>query len=79
MTSSGNVAAGDVVRFVLDQGTVPEHDLVAWMPRIVYEGTNAAAAPPTVVRIFCGAKTPYTDCCGNLWAADRYFAAGEPI
>ncbi len=73
------VAAGDVVRFVLDQGTVPEHDLVAWMPRIVYEGTNAAAPPPTVVRIFCGAKTPYTDCCGNLWAADRYFTAGEPI
>ncbi len=32
-----NVAAGDVVRFVLDKGTVPEHDLIAWMPRIVYD------------------------------------------
>ena len=37
------VTAGDVVRFVLHRGTVPEHDLIAWMPRIVYEETPAAA------------------------------------
>ena len=74
-----NVAAGDVLRFVLDRGTVPEHDLIAWMPRIVYDETAAVAPAPAVVRILCGAKTPYTDRCGNLWAADRYFTAGEPI
>jgi hypothetical protein len=74
-----NVAAGDVVRFVLDNGSVPGNDLIAWMPRIVYDETNAAALAPVVVRILCGAKTPYTDRCGNVWAADRYFTAGEPL
>ena len=74
-----NVAAGDVVRFVLDKGTVPEHDLLAWMPRIVYDETQSVAAAPTVVRILCGAKTPYTDRCGNLWAADQHSAGGESI
>ena len=74
-----NVAAGNVVRFVLDKGTVPEHDLIAWMPRIVYDETTVAATTPAVVRILCGAKTPYTDRCGNVWAADRYFTAGQPI
>ena len=72
-----NVAAGDTVRFVLDNGSVPEHDLIAWMPRIVYEGSEVAAPTPTVTRILCGAKTPYTDHCGNVWSADRHFAGGE--
>jgi hypothetical protein len=72
------VAAGDVVRFVLDQGSVPEHDLIAWMPQIVYDETFATSAP-TVVRILCGAKTAYTDRCGNLWAADQHFSGGEPV
>ena len=58
---------------------VPEHDLIAWMPRIVYDETKSATTAPTVVRILCGAKTPYTDRCGNVWAADQYFAGGEPI
>jgi hypothetical protein len=72
-----NVAKGDAIRFVLDKGSVPEHDLIAWMPRIVYEEA-AAATPPVVVRILCGAKTPYSDRCGNAWSADRYFTGGDP-
>ena len=73
------VAAGDVVRFVLDKAAVPEHDLIAWMPRIVYDGTPSATTAPVVVRILCGGKTPYTDRCGNVWAADQHFAGGEPV
>jgi hypothetical protein len=72
-----NVAAGDVVRFVLDKGSVPEHDLICWMPRIVYDGA-AVPASSAVVRILCGAKSPYTDRCGNAWAADQHFSGGEP-
>ena len=64
---------------MLDKGTVPEHDLIAWMPRIVYDGTSAGADAGCACAVLCGAKTPYTDRCGNLWAADRYFTAGEPI
>jgi hypothetical protein len=74
-----NVASGDVVRFVLDKGTVSQNDAIAWMPRIVYDETNSATPTPTVVRILCGAKTSYTDRCGNLWAADQQFAGGEPV
>ena len=73
------VAAGDVVRFVLDKGTVPKHDVIAWMPRIVYDETESAPPAPAVVRILCGAKTPYTDRCGNVWAADQHFTSGEPV
>ena len=73
------VAAGDVLRFVLDKGTVPQQDLIAWMPRIVYEEAPSLTTAPAVVRILCGAKTPYSDRCGNLWAADRHFAGGEPV
>jgi hypothetical protein len=74
-----NVAAGDVLRFVLDKGAIPEHDLIAWMPRIVYDDAQAAPSSSAVVRILCGAKTPYTDRCGNAWAADQHFAGGESI
>ena len=74
-----NVAAGDVIRFILDKGTIPEHDLIAWMPQIVYDETKSATADAAVLRILCGAKTPYTDRCGNLWAADQHFAGGEPV
>jgi hypothetical protein len=73
------VAAGDVVRFVLDKGTVPECDVVAWMPQIVYDEIDSATSAPTVVRILCGAKTPYTDHCGNLWAADQHYTSGAPV
>lgn len=72
------VAKGDVVRFVLDKGTTPEHDLLAWMPRIVYEETGSQAAT-TTARILCGSKADYTDHCGNLWTADRHFAGGHSI
>jgi len=74
-----NVAAGDAIRFVLDKGTVPENDLIAWMPAIVYDETNAVTIKAAVVRILCGAKTPYTDRCGNFWAADQHFAGGESV
>jgi hypothetical protein len=49
------------------------------MSRIVYEEPQTAASVPAVVRILCGAKTPYTDRCGNVWAADQHFAGGESI
>ena len=74
-----DVAPGDTIRFVLDKGTVPEHDLIAWMPKIVYEETQTVALAPTVVRILCGATTPYTDRCGNVWGADQYFAEGKSV
>jgi hypothetical protein len=74
-----NVAAGDILRFVLSKGTIPEHDLIAWMPRIVYDETQSVTTAPTVLRILCGAKMPYTDRCGNRWAADRHFAGGESV
>lgn len=73
------VAAGDIIRFVLDKGTVPQCDLIAWMPRIVYEETEATPTAPTVVRILCGSKTPHTDGTGNVWSADQYFTGGEPL
>jgi len=74
-----NVAAGDVIRFVLDKGTIPEHDLIAWMPQIVYSEPKSAADRGAVVRVLCGAKTPYTDRSGNLWTADQFFTGGEPV
>ena len=49
------------------------------MPQIVYDETESATPAPTVVRILCGAKTPYTDRCGNVWAADQHFTGGEPV
>ncbi|MFA6244657.1 MAG: malectin domain-containing carbohydrate-binding protein, partial [Candidatus Hydrogenedentales bacterium] len=73
-----DAAAGDAIRFVLDKGSVPEHDLIAWMPTIVYEEAQPLTPTPTVVRILCGAAAPFTDRCGNVWGADQYFAGGEP-
>jgi hypothetical protein len=74
-----NVAAGDVIRFVLDKGSVPEHDLICWMPRIVYDASQTVASTPVAVRIVCGSKTPYTDRSGNVWAADQHFAGGQSV
>ena len=31
-----DVSTGDIIRFVLDRGTSPDTDILAWMPRIVY-------------------------------------------
>jgi malectin (di-glucose binding ER protein) len=73
------VATGDPIRFVLDKGSVPEHDLIAWMPRIVYADPEAVAPAFTPVRILCGAATPYTDHSGNVWAADQHFAGGKSL
>jgi hypothetical protein len=78
-----NVAAGDVVRFVLDRerdkGTAPERTLLAWMPQIIYEQPKSATPAAAVVRILCGANTSYTDRCGNRWVADQYFTGGDPV
>ena len=74
-----DVAAGDAIRFVLDRGTSPEHDLLAWMPRIVYLDAQPAGEKPVVVRILCGAAKPYTDRTGNVWSADRFHTGGEPF
>jgi hypothetical protein len=80
-----NVNAGDAIRFILDKGTVPEHDLIAWMPQIVYEKTQQSVATtpsspaPSVVRILCGSQSPYTDRCGNVWAADQNYSGGAAI
>jgi hypothetical protein len=71
------VVAGDVIRFVLDHGAAPEHDLLAWMPRVVYPGAQPGTDTAGVVRIRCGATEPYTDHLGNLWSADRFFTGGR--
>ncbi len=70
------VAAGDALRFVLDRCASPEDDLIAWMPRLEYEAPAVASAG-TVVRLRCGAREPYTDACGNVWSADRYYTGGR--
>ncbi len=49
------------------------------MPAIVYDEPNAVTIEAAVVRILCGAKMPYTDRCGNLWAADQHFAGGASV
>lgn len=71
-----DVAAGDVLRFVLDRGASQENDLLAWMPRIVY-AHETPAREESCVRILCGAKDAYTDRTGNIWSADANFSGGE--
>jgi hypothetical protein len=74
---SVDVEAGDTLRFVLERGTSPETDIIAWMPRIVYPSEGKAAeAVPNVVRIRCGNPAPYTDQNGNIWSGDSNFAGG---
>jgi len=77
------VAAGEKIRFVLDRGTSEGSDvkdIIAWMPRIVYAGAEEASAPArgSAVRILCGSQRDYTDGCGNVWSADRYYTGGQP-
>ena len=74
-----HVAAGDAIRFVLDKGSLPEHDLLAWMPRIVYDETETPSPSQSVVRILCGSNSPYTDSNGNVWSEDRFFSGGTPM
>jgi hypothetical protein len=49
------------------------------MPTIVYDEPKAVTVAAAVVRILCGAKTPYSDRCGNLWTADRHFVGGASV
>jgi hypothetical protein len=50
------------------------------MPRIVYAAGETAARPgASVVRVLCGAETPYTDRCGNVWSADVFYRGGTPV
>jgi hypothetical protein len=73
-----DVAKGDAIRFVLDSGTSPEQDIVAWMPRIIYQQESPFEEASTL-RILCGAKKPYTDGIGNIWSADQFFSGGKPV
>ena len=72
-----DVAAGDIFRFVLDRGVSPDTDIIAWMPRLVYQH-DGPARNGSCIRILCGAKEPHTDHAGNLWSPDAFFAGGEP-
>jgi len=107
-----DVKPGDAVRFVLDKGTTPEHDYLAWMPALSYqrveprtddasaedphpqpqagEGTEPgpasgqshnllAGSSASVVRIACGASQDYTDSCGNVWSADKFYSNGSAV
>ncbi|MCL5098395.1 MAG: malectin, partial [Candidatus Omnitrophica bacterium] len=73
------VAYGDCIRFVLDSGNSPENDVIAWMPRIVYDTPEPVDPSPTVVRILCGSAEPYVDSLGVTWPADRFFSGGTPM
>ncbi|MBN1347121.1 MAG: hypothetical protein JXQ73_30800 [Phycisphaerae bacterium] len=73
------VAAGDAIRFVMERGSSPEDEIIAWMPQIIYAGAEPAGRPAEVVRIRCGAREPYTDRRGNVWSADRCFSGGRPV
>lgn len=70
------VAKGDAIRFVLDKGTDPKNDILAWTPRITYVESHDPGEP-SVVRILCGAKKPYTDANGNVWSEDQFFTGGQ--
>jgi len=71
-----DIAAGDVIRFVLDRGSNPDTDIIAWMPRIQYDrGTSERKG--SCVRILCGSKEPYTDSTGNVWSPDAYYTGGR--
>jgi hypothetical protein len=71
---------GDTLRFVLDKGGSPKDEILAWMPRIVYEEKSGATASPcVVVRIACGSKKTYTDAQGNVWSADTCFSGGRAV
>jgi hypothetical protein len=71
------VEKGDIIRFVLDKGTSSKDDIIVWMPRIEYTAEGPALTNAGAVRILCGAKKPYTDHCGNVWSADRFFTRGN--
>ncbi len=79
---TANVAAGDTFDFILGLGTDSAADIVAWMPRIVYQDEAGAAAPApgrTVVRILSGSPVDYVDVRGNTWSADREYSGGQAM
>jgi hypothetical protein len=66
-----NLKAGDVVRFILDQGANQTDDVVAWMPAIhALPAEMMTTVPESVVRIACGRATALTGADGNRWDAD---------
>ncbi|MCL5097434.1 MAG: malectin, partial [Candidatus Omnitrophica bacterium] len=73
------VKKGDLIRFELGPGSQPEQDIIAWMPRIVYEGEVNTGPEAGQVRILCGAQAAYRDRGGNEWGPDRYYAGGEAM
>jgi len=73
------VTVGDTIRFILDKGTDPANDIIAWMPRIVYIDGIKPASSGSIVRILCGAKKAYVDHTGNLWSQDRCFTGGKAV
>ncbi len=73
-----DVAAGDVVRFVLERGAHPEGDRLVWMPLIEYLAAPQPSAG-SVVRIACGQREPYHDSAGNRWGADACFHGGRAV
>lgn len=74
-----DLKAGDVVRFVLDQGANPADDVVAWMPAIYTLPAEASTTvPECVVRVACGRATGLTGADGNRWDADRFGQGGMP-
>ncbi len=75
-----DLQAGDVVRFVLDQGANPVDDVVAWMPAIYALPAEEASTttPESVMRIACGRATALTGADGNRWDADVLGQGGTP-
>lgn len=66
-----DLQAGDVVRFVLDQGANSADDVVAWMPAIhALPNGQSTTAPESVVRIACGRSAALTGADGNRWDED---------
>ena len=73
-----DVAAGETLRFVLDRGTSPDTDILAWMPRIVY-AAEQSPTEGTCTRILCGTEKDYTDRTGNVWSRDAHFTGGAAV
>ena len=74
-----DVTKGDQLHFVLGRGRSADQDVVAWMPRMVYDEPEPVGSADGVVRIRCGAVEPYTDALGNVWSKDQFFQGGESM
>lgn len=51
-----DVNAGDRIRFVLEKGSNPHADLLAWMPLITYVAETPIAAEESLLSVSCGAR-----------------------